>query len=374
MSADTPEFRIGEGRLSGVLAVFLGALALGGVCCFRYPALFTTPEARAAYPLDTLRAILAGVLVLAFGFGGLSVALARGGRLGLSGLALALAATLLGGADVPTGDATPGTPHLGLDWFLLRLLLLSAVFVPIERAFARRPQRVFRPGWQTDLTHFAVSHLLVQVSVLLAMTPALALASWAGPGDLQAWIAGLPLALQLAAAVVVADLAQYGVHRAFHAVPLLWRFHAIHHSAENLDWLAGSRLHLVDILVTRAVVFAPLALLGFAPEAVHGYLVFVSVHAVAVHANVRFDLGPLRWLLVTPRFHHWHHAREREAWDRNFAVHCPWIDRLFGTAHLPPGRWPEGYGIPGSRVPAGWWGQVLYPFRRRARAPSGTGS
>jgi sterol desaturase/sphingolipid hydroxylase (fatty acid hydroxylase superfamily) len=66
---------------------------------------------------------------------------------------------------------------------------------------------------------------------------------------------------------------------------------------------------------------------------------------------------------VTPRFHHWHHGIEKEAIDVNFAIHFPFLDRLFGTCHWPRRRWPQGYGIPGE-MPGGYWQQFLHPFRR----------
>jgi lathosterol oxidase len=140
-----------------------------------------------------------------------------------------------------------------------------------------------------------------------------------------------------------------------------------------MDWLAGSRLHLVDIVVTRGLSFVPLYVLGFAPPAVYAYLVFVSFLAVFIHANVRVDLGALDWVVATPRFHHWHHAASPV--DKNFAVHLPWIDRLFGTAYLPEGRWPEAYGITGRPVPEGYWRQLAWPLvPDQARTRSDFGS
>jgi lathosterol oxidase len=132
-----------------------------------------------------------------------------------------------------------------------------------------------------------------------------------------------------------------------------------------MDWLAGSRLHVVDAVVTRGLVLVPLHLAGFAEPALYAYLVFVSFHAVFIHANVRFSFGALESLLVTPRFHHWHHAAAAEARDRNFAVHLPWLDGLFGTTHFPRGEWPDRYGIAGDPVPEGYLGQLAYPFRTR---------
>jgi lathosterol oxidase len=357
--------RFGSGWISGVLAVTCGALGLGGVLCLLFPDWLTTPDARAHYPLGVLRALIHALLVVGFGLGALSAVLRCRKVLGLTGLGLATAGTLLGGAGVELPDAVTGTAALGLDWFLLNLFVLALLFVPLERLFALRPaQPVFRPGFTTDLAHFAASHLLVQLTVALTLMPAALFFRWAVSPWLQDRIAAQPLALQLVEIVVVADLAQYAVHRAFHAVPWLWRFHAVHHSSISMDWLAGSRLHLADVVVTRGLSFVPLYVLGFSPPAVYAYLVFVSFHAVFIHANVRFRLGPLERLLVTPRFHHWHHAAHPEAVDRNFAVHVPAIDRLLGTLHLPAARWPDTYGIAGAPVPGSYWGQLAWPFRR----------
>ncbi|HEU4430368.1 MAG TPA: sterol desaturase family protein [Myxococcota bacterium] len=355
------EFEIGDGRLSGALSIALGALSLLAVLCFRFPELLTTPELRAVYPLGLVRAALFGALLLALAFGALAVLLGNR-RAGLAGLALGALAIALGGAWVEA-RAVAKSAHLGLDWFVLDLLVLALVFVPLERAFAlARAQRILRAGWRTDLAHFFVSHLLVGALALLTIAPAALLLGRLVSPRFQAAVGALPLALQVVLAIVGADLVQYATHRAFHSQPALWRFHAIHHSAREMDWLAGSRLHLVDVIATRAAGFAPLFLLGISQRALAIYLVLVSFQAVFLHANVRFRFGPLRWVFATPEFHHWHHAEAPV--DKNFAVHVPLIDRVFGTAWLP-GGFPERYGIAGDPVPSGWWPQLRWPFARR---------
>jgi lathosterol oxidase len=369
MAAATPDDRrrraLGRRWLPGIASAFLGALGLFSVLCLHFPALLTTPELRAVYPMPLVRTAIATGLAAAMMLGALALLLDRGRRLGTLGLALALAAQLAGGAAVEVETPVPASNHLGLDWFVLDLLLLVLVFVPIERAFARLAQQpVFRRGWRTDLAHFFASHLLVQVTSLLTIAPALLLFRWAAYAPLQEAVAAQPLALQLVETLAVADLAGYAAHRAFHAVPFLWRFHAVHHSSRAMDWLAGSRLHLVDALATRAAVFVPLFVLGFERAALTGYLVWVSFQATWIHANLRGGYGFLEHVLATPRFHHWHHAAEPEARDKNFAVHLPVIDRLFGTAYFPPGRWPAQYGIEGDPVPEGWLAQLAWPLRR----------
>ena len=354
----------GSGWMAGTASVFLGTLAVLGVLAFSYPTLLTTAEFRARYPVPVLRAVLEAVIGLAFLLGAASLMLRRRKVLGLIGLALAGVATLAGGGDVALGDGPDLGLTIGVDWFVLNVLLTALVFVPLERAFPLRTgQTTFRFGWATDGVHFLVSHLAVQTLSFLTLLPATSLAALWQPVALQQAVAGSPLWVQLAAIVVLSDLAQYWIHRAFHAVPALWRVHAVHHSSEVMDWLAGSRLHVIDVLATRGLVLVPIVLLGFARPALYAYLVFVSFHAVFIHANVRTRFGWIDHVLTTPRGHHWHHAQSPA--DKNFAVHMPWIDRVFGTYHLPDDKWPDDYGIAGDPVPEGYLAQLTDPFKTR---------
>jgi sterol desaturase/sphingolipid hydroxylase (fatty acid hydroxylase superfamily) len=355
----------GSGWWSGAASVFCGCLALAGVACFLFPEYLTTVEVRARLPLAWARAILQAVIVLAFVLGLLSTALRRRKVMGLIGMSLASMASVLGGSGIDFTLSRADAPSLGLDWFALNVLLLAALFVPMERLWPLRPgQSTFRRGWTTDTLYFLTSHLFVQVTTFLILAPAQAAFTALEGQPWRAAISGLPLLVQFFAVLFTADLAEYLIHRAFHIVPALWRFHAIHHSSLDMDWLAGSRLHIVDVVVTRAIVVFPLFALGFDQRAVAAYLVFVSFHAVFIHANVRFDLSRLEPWIVTPRFHHWHHAKERAAIDKNFAVHLPWIDRFFGTAYEPPGAWPEQYGIEGDPVPPDLIPQTIWPLNR----------
>lgn len=358
----------GSGWLSGLLGAILGLVGLGAVLCFRFPEWLTVPEARALYPVPLVRALLHVVLIAGFLLGGLSLALRRNKALGVVAIGATLAAALLGGSEVPLADEVATGPFLGVDWFVLNLIIYSAVFVPLERGFARRPgQPLFRTTWPTDFTYFFVSAVLVQLTTLLTLRPAMVLFDWARVPSVHAWVQSAPWVIQFGLMVVVSDLTQYWVHRACHAVPLLWRFHAVHHSAEQMDWLAGSRLHLVDIAVTRGVTYVPIYVLGFAEAPLVAYLVFVSAQATFIHANVRFEWRWLQWILATPRFHHWHHAAEPDAVDTNFAVHLPVLDLIFGTAYLPD-RWPSAYGLAHGHAPRGYLRQFVWPFRAE-RAP-----
>ena len=230
--------KFGSGWISGVLSVTFAAIGYGGVLCLLFPWLLTTPDARPLYPLPLVRLLIHALLVAGFGLGVLSALLRRRRPLGLTGIALALAAALVGGANAPVGAMRESPGYLGVDWFLLNLLLFALVFVPMERLFPRRAEQpIFRAGWPTDLGYFAVSHVLVQLTVLLTMAPAALLFAWAVRPGLQAVVAAQPLIVQFLEIVVAADLSEYAVHRLFHAVPWLWRFHRIHHSpARGCTW------------------------------------------------------------------------------------------------------------------------------------------
>lgn len=350
--------RFGSGWISGTIGAVLGLAALSAATSLRWPQLLTTPELRAHLPTWLPAATLAAA-VLAFAFGLLSLLLRRKKTLGtiaVGGAVLAL--PLLASASHPANGSTEGPAFgFGLDVFTVQLLVYSALFVPIERLWPQRNQPTFRPEWWTDLAWFASSAVLVQITTFLVLTPGTTLAAVL-PAFWRDGIAGLPLLVQFAGIVLVSDLVQYWVHRASHALPWLWRFHAIHHDAVAMDWLAGSRLHLVDAVLTRALVFAAVMAVGFAPAAIGAYLVFVATQATFVHGNVGWRLGWLEPFLVTPRFHHWHHADSVQ--NVNFAVHLPWLDRLFGTHHLPREVWPERYGLGGGRRgPRGFWRQLL---------------
>jgi hypothetical protein len=146
------------------VGVFLGVLAVGGVLCFHFPALLTTPDLRAAYPLAWMRRLLAAAIVLAFACGLASTVLRRRKVLGVTAMSLALLAVLMGGSGVPVEGPVGRAPYLGLDWFLLSLLFTALVFAPLERAWPLRPeQSAFRPGWLTDGAYFFASHALVQM-------------------------------------------------------------------------------------------------------------------------------------------------------------------------------------------------------------------
>jgi sterol desaturase/sphingolipid hydroxylase (fatty acid hydroxylase superfamily) len=247
------------------------------------------------------------------------------------------------------------------------LVLLVAIFVPLERLLALHPAKVWRKQVGVDLAWYFINSLIP--AALLAVPLALLARALSGidPGGLYSNVAAWPLWVKLLAAFFVNDIGAYWGHRATHSVGFLWRFHAIHHSAEQMDWLVNTRAHPFDMVFTRLSGLAPVYLLGLAqPSANHlgssVALVTVvgTVWSFFIHSNVRLRLGPLEWLISTPAFHHWHHTNDRDHRDRNFAAVFPVIDRIFGTSWLPK-HWPPSYGVDG-KVSATLAGQLLGPI------------
>lgn len=358
----------GSGFISGLLSAVLGIAGLGAVLTLMFPGALSATELRPFYDLAYVRPLIHVALVASLLLGTISFYLRANKALAVTGLGCTVLAAVLGGSHAPIAGQVGDGPWFGVDFFVLNLVLYSAVFIPLERFFALRPdQPVFRGEWVVDLTYFFVNAVLIEVLTLLTLQPAAVLFSWARLEPVTATVGSLPLVVQVPAILLVADFTQYWVHRAFHRVPVLWRFHAIHHSAERMDWLAGSRLHLVDAVVTRGLTYVPIFVLGFPQDALIPYVFIVAAQATFIHANVRWEFRALRPFIATPAFHHWHHSAEREAIDRNFAVHTPVWDRLFGTYYLPD-RWPAAYGLCGGRdVPFRWITQFVFPFRKGIR-------
>ncbi len=356
--------RPGKGMISGVIALSLAILCFLGVLAFHFPEYLTTPQLRRSYNVDVIRLLMFWSLVLAGGLSLFNIVRGRARWLALGAFTLIAATLLLGGHKVPVNDFADNTPYIGLDWFILDLLGSTLIFIFIEKLFAlRKDQPVFRAEWQTDFHHFIVNHLVVGFVLLATNLLVHKLFGWAAKDGVRFWVQDLPFPVALFLIVQVADMVQYWTHRAYHEVPLLWRLHAVHHSVKSMDWLAGSRQHIVELIITRTLVLAPIYVLGFSKEVIDAYILVVGFQAVFNHANVSVRLGPLRHVIVTPNFHHWHHSQDDAAIDRNYAAHFAFIDHLFGTAVKSERAWPQHYGVVGDYVPDGFWKQMAFPFR-----------
>ncbi len=230
-----------------------------------------------------------------------------------------------------------------------------------RRPYNRQP--FLREGFWTDLVGYTFAQSLLLGLAIGVLVRWLDQASgWSRLGLVSGW----PLGAQLAFFVVTHDFYIYWFHRWQHASPMLWRLHEAHHSNVHVDWLAGLRSHALEILINQTVEFAPMVLLGAAPEVPLIKGAIGAVWGLWIHANVGVSTGRLQWILNGPEAHRWHHALDAEAHGRNFATKLALWDRLFGTAFLPPGRMASAYGLGGAAFPAGYLRQQLFAFRRQS--------
>ena len=254
----------------------------------------------------------------------------------------------------------------------LQILAIAAlIFIPLERLFPlHRENKTLRPGFGVDVLHVFISGFLIRAGLVatgLALSYACALIV---PESVRDWIQSQPSWLQFAQLLLLADLCFYLAHRLVHAVPFLWRFHAVHHSSEQMDWLATFRVHPVDQILNGTIIVLPARALGFSAGPLLAYALLYRAHSMLLHSNVRVSFGPLGRVFASPRYHHWHHADEPQAYNRNFGGQLIIWDLLFGTLY-EPGTLPSQYGVRGS-VPKGYVQQLLAPLRpgRRGRRQS----
>lgn len=356
----------GTGWFAGFFAIVLALAGLCFVAALRWPDWFAMPELARLRDMAWFRPMVHSTLLGAYALALLSLLLRPRKVLGATALLVALGASIMGGAAVQPQETRDWGIFFGIDFFAVNLIASGLMFAPLERMVPHlEKQRLFRTEWREDLFYYLVSSMLVQLITFLALAPSSmvnAQVDWLD--GVRGAVGGLPWLVQFALAMLLTDLVQYWFHRLFHRVPFLWGFHAVHHSARAMDWLAGSRMHFIEIVLLRGVTTLPLFTLGFAPSVMQAYVGMVYVYASLIHANVAGDFDRLGRFLVIPRFHHWHHAIDPAGVDKNFAIHFPWLDRLFGTHYLPDGQWPSGYGVP-ETVPKGYLAQMKYPFVRK---------
>lgn len=264
--------------------------------------------------------------------------------------------------------------------FYFWLLAISAFVFVLERRFPwRREQEALRPGFVQDL--FWMVFNTQYVSWMLAISAVHAV-TWLNeaffhvglpaPESLRL-IADWPLWLQFGVFFLLKDFLEWNVHRGLHLVPWLWRFHRLHHSIAELDWAATFRSHWAELVIYKLVIYLPLVVLGVADGVVFAIMAVSLFVQEISHANLKWDGGPLRYLVNSPRFHAWHHDVELHGkGGQNFAVTLAVWDWLFGTVHWPkdveaPQRYGLGDGVP---CPEGIWARLWEPFQRRGRPPA----
>ncbi len=183
---------------------------------------------------------------------------------------------------------------------------------------------------------------------------------------------GLPFWWQAVIYLLLADFLLYWIHRVFHGGPF-WKYHAIHHSAKQVDWTTSYRWHPVNYMLQQSLVGATMLMLGISPEVIVFFVPWDIFSAALVHANVKWSFGPLKYILATPVFHRWHHCLPGDGGDMNFAPTFAFWDVLFGTFYMPEGRLPQIFGVDDKQFPEAYLSQLVYPLKPQSAARLATG-
>ena len=239
-------------------------------------------------------------------------------------------------------------------------LLLALIFIPLERIFTLHKQKIIRPGCKLDILYFFIGHSIGKLGLFLSASITTLVCEFFSNKSLRTIIDNQASVFQFLAAIFIAEIGYYFAHRLTHTIPFLWRFHQIHHSIEELDWLTAVRVHPFDQVFTKLCQMIPLYFFGFSAQILGIYFLFSAALAFFIHANIRLRFPVLKYLIVTPEFHHWHHFINHN--NHNYSAQLPVIDWLFGTFYLPKNKRPQSYGV-AQFIPLNYWRQIIFPFQ-----------
>ena len=253
-------------------------------------------------------------------------------------------------------------------------IVLALVFTVLSRYWACNPDD--QPWWRkgdliTDVCYWffvpvfgrvlRIGLLVVGASVVFNVKGADELIAFYDNG--HGPLSRLPLLVQGLLFIVLSDFMLYWTHRMFHGGGF-WKYHAIHHSTEELDWISAARFHPVNLFIGTIMVDVVLLMAGISPNVMVWVGPFTTFHSAFVHANLSWTLGPFKYVIATPVFHRWHHTALDQGGNTNFAGTFPIWDILFGTFRMPENELPQKYGVDDEPVPESFGGQFVHPFQR----------
>ena len=253
------------------------------------------------------------------------------------------------------------------------LLLVGVLFTILSRISPCNPtQPLWRKDSLTDIVYYLVSPFLQQVGrIVFIALASTGLHHLFSDDTLQGYfttgygvMGRLPMWQQAAIVFILSDIMLYWLHRWFHS-KRMWRWHAIHHSSKQIDWLSTHRFHFVNTWLSFTLVDVTMLVLGFSPEATACMATFNTLYSAMVHANLSWTFGPFKYIFASPVFHRWHHTTQKEGLDKNFAPTFPLLDVMFGTFYMPEGKLPQRYGVLGADIPDSFLGQLDWPFKNR---------
>jgi sterol desaturase/sphingolipid hydroxylase (fatty acid hydroxylase superfamily) len=248
---------------------------------------------------------------------------------------------------------------------------LAAVFTVLTYFWACNPGR---PWWQkpdlvTDLCYwffipiitryFRIGMLIAGAAVLFGIHTANGLIAFYENG--HGPLAALPLVAQMIIFLIGEDLILYWTHRLFHGARL-WKYHAVHHSSEELEWISAARFHPINLFFGAVAADVIMLLIGISPNVFVVLGPITIAHSAFVHANLDWTFGPFKYVIATPVFHRWHHTAAERGGEKNFAATFPVIDLIFGTFYMPAGELPDQYGIDDREFPTTFGAQLVHPF------------
>ncbi len=263
-------------------------------------------------------------------------------------------------------------PRGGVPRQFLQALVIGVIFYLIiyqlERASGARTSQYRSRGFLHDIAYWlyyrsGVNQLLFTAALFAFLGPRLAFVQLRG-------INHLPLVLRAVIWLVVIDFTSYWIHRLQHASPFIWAFHSTHHSQEQLNFATTTRFHPVDHFISDSLKFVPLLILGASPLDWLPLYLAMDFAAATQHSQIAWRMGPLSKVLVTPRFHSFHHSTEPCHFNKNFGALFSVWDHLFGTAVDAPEQ-PSRYGLTDVRTPT-LFSTLVLPFYvlRRSYAPA----
>lgn len=250
-------------------------------------------------------------------------------------------------------------------------LAVAAAFTVLTTFWACNPSG---PWWRkkdlvTDLCYwffipvvtryFRIGLLIAGAAALFGITSANGLIAFYQNG--HGPLAALPLAAQMIIFLVGEDIINYWTHRLFHG-QTLWKYHAVHHSSEELEWISAARFHPFNLFFGAVLADVALLLAGISPNVFVVLGPFTVAHSAFVHANLDWSLGPFKYVFANPVFHRWHHTAADRGGEKNFAGAFSLLDVLFGTFYMPANERPDRYGVADRAFPQSLGAQLMHPF------------
>ncbi|MGI9569468.1 MAG: sterol desaturase family protein [Desulfobulbia bacterium] len=238
------------------------------------------------------------------------------------------------------------------------LVTLHELILPFRHEWKPRVDDLKNDAWFMILVQFALPYLLsITVVVLLSQ-----IIKSNGYAIENIWPHDLPVALQVCLMLVLAEFPRYWLHRAFHNLAPMWRFHAVHHSPHRLYWLNVGRFHPIEKAVQYVFDALPFALMGLSTEVLGAYFIFYAINGFYQHSNCLVLLGPLNYIVSGPELHRWHHSVNIKESNNNYGNNLIIWDVIFGTRFLPQNRLVGDLGLLNRNYPKSLIAQMKTPF------------